>query len=130
MNSINFILNVILLIYLYWTYTILDDIWLNHCLRKRIKYADRSLEDRLKLIKISNKVSMTATTMTPYQKWIKREQLADQDFSKIFDKADSHLSVELKQVAQDMLNERDLQVHERKLNLFISSLFVIAATLF
>lgn len=126
----NFILDLILLFYLYWTYTVLDDIWLNHCLRKRIRKADRSLNDRLKLIKISNKVSLTSTDQTPYQKWIKREQLADQDFSKVFDEADSRLSVELKQVTQDTLNERDSRVNDRKLNLFVMSLFVIAATLF
>lgn len=123
-----FFLGLVLLGYLYWTWLILDDEWLNHQLVKAISKADESQKARHKLIKVCDKVEKAALSRTPYQKWLLDRRIDAEAKAHGFDD-DDPLNNELKEAAEKTLDERQLNQHENKNALFWMSLLVIAATL-
>lgn len=123
-----FFLGLVLLGYLYWTWLILDDEWLNHQLVKAISKADRSQKARRKLIKVCDKVEKATLSRTPYQKWLLDRRIDAEQKAHGF-KDNDPLNVELKKAAEDTLVDRQTNQHENKSALFWMSLLVIAATL-
>lgn len=123
-----FFLGLVLLGYLYWTWLILDDEWLNHQLIKTINKADESQKARHKLIKVCDKVEKATLSRTPYQKWLLDRKIDAEAKAHGF-KDDDPLNSELMEAAKKTLEERQLNQHENKNALFWMSLLVIAATL-
>lgn len=123
-----FFLGLVLLGYLYWTWLILDDEWLNHQLVKAISKADESQKTRHKLIKICDKVEKATLPRTPYQKWLLDRKIDAEQKAHGF-KDNDPLNAELKKAAKDTLADRQINQHENKSALFWMSLLVIIATL-
>ena len=123
-----FFLGLVLLGYLYWTWLILDDEWLNHQLVKAISKADRSQKARRKLIKVCDKVEKATLSRTPYQKWLLDRRIDAEQKAHGF-KDNDPLNAELKKAAKDTLADRQINQHENKSALFWMSLLVIIATL-
>ena len=123
-----FFLSLALLGYLFWTWSVLDDEWLNHKLIKAISKADKNQKARHKLIKVCDKVEKTALSRTPYQKWLLDRKIDAEQKAHGF-KDNDPLNVELKKAAEDTLADRQINQHENKSALFWMSLLVIAATL-
>ena len=123
-----FFLGLVLLGYLYWTWLILDDEWLNHQLVKAISKADRSQKARRKLIKVCDKIEKAALSRTPYEEWMLDHKIdAEAKVHGFGD--DDPLNRELKEAAEKTLDDRQINQHENKSALFWMSLLVIVATL-
>lgn len=123
-----FFLGLVLLGYLYWTWLILDDEWLNHQLVKAISKADESQKARHKLIKVCDKVEKATLSRTPYQKWLLDRKIDAEQKAHGF-KDNDPLNAGLKKAAKDTLADRQINQHENKSVLFWMSLLVIIATL-
>ena len=123
-----FFLSLVLLGYLFWTWSVLDDEWLNHKLIKAISKVDQSHKTRRKLIKICDKIEKAALSRTPYQAWLLDRKIDAEQKTHGF-KDNDPLNSELKKVAEDTLADRQINQHENKSALFWMSLLVIAATL-
>ena len=123
-----FFLSLVLLGYLFWTWFILDDEWLNHKLIKAISKADRSQKARRKLIKVCDKIEKATLSRTTYQKWLLDRKIDAEAKAHGF-KDNDPLNNELKEAAEKTLADRQINQHENKSALFWISLLVIAATL-
>lgn len=123
-----FFLSLVLLGYLFWTWSVLDDEWLNHKLIKAISKIDKGQKARHKLIKICDKIEKAALSRTPYQAWLLDRKIDAEQKAHGF-KDNDPLNVELKKAAEDTLTDRQTNQHENKSALFWMSLLVIAATL-